>query len=151
MRDGTVETALLVAASALLAGGQVTLWWRAARHDPQATSIAVLTQASALTVLALYCWQAGLRVVGGALWLLAAASGAGLVSAALTVARHAREHGTTWWAAHRRGLRRTLVVTESVLAVVALATVLTWAQDTAGDQYQRDARVTVCKLLEGGC
>lgn len=149
--DATVETALLAGAFALFAGGQVTLWWRAGRTDPQATSLAVLTQGSALLVLALYFRDAGLLVFAAALGALATASLAGLASAAVTTSRQARAHGTSWWAAHRMGLRRTLVAAEAVAALVALVLVVSWSYDTAGRDYRRNASQTLCMLLDGAC
>lgn len=149
--DATVETALLAGAFALFAGGQVTLWWRAGRTDPQATSLAVLTQGSALLVLTLYFRSAGLHVFATALGVLAAASLAGLVSAAVATSRHARTHGTSWWAAHRMGLRRTLVAVEALAAVVALVLVVSWSYDTAGRDFRSNANETLCRLLDGAC
>ena len=149
--DATVESALLAGAFVLFAGGQVTLWWRAGRTDPQATSLAVLTQGSALLVLTLWFRNAGLHVFAAALAVLTAASLAGLASAAVTISRHARTHGTSWWAAHRMGLRRTLVAVEALVAVVALVLVVSWSYDTAGRDFRSNADDTLCRLLDDAC
>ncbi|MFN0282808.1 MAG: hypothetical protein ACKVZ6_12670 [Kineosporiaceae bacterium] len=151
MAGTTVEATLLGGAVLLLLVSQGTLWWRSGRSDPQATWMALVTQLSSLGVLALYLRQTGLAAISAVVGVLAAAGLAGLVSAARTVARRARADGTTWWAAHRAGLHRTLVAVEALVAAVAVVAAVSWASENAGRQFDRKADATLCRLLDDAC
>ena len=147
MSGQAVETVLLVGSAALLVGTQAGLWRRSARAAPQATWISAVTQLSALGVLALYLDQAGLRPVAVVLAALGGTAFVGLTIGTAGTRQVARDHDTTWFRAHRKGVHTTVVVVEAFVAAFALVLTVSWAADRFNSDFDGNADSSLCRLL----
>ena len=152
MSGSTVEAVLLVGSAALLVGTQAGLWRRSARAAPQATWMSAVTQLCALGVLALYLDQAGLRPVAVVLAALGGTAFVGLTVGTSGTRRVAREHGTSWFDAHRKGIHTAVVLVEAFVAAFALVATVSWAAGRFNGSFDGNADTSLCRLLgDGAC